>query len=266
MFYSMNLSEAYLKDHQLRKDAKKRYIDTKKNIDKIKKLALKKIKYPEYKEAYDYVDSLFPQVKVKNIAIYKVAFRDLAKMGYGGAEGFYNTISKEIVICGARPASKNINKRHSIQAKIEKDEVIVHELCHYCYHEDGRRSVSGELKEEFAYGWSAPYLKQKGYTNEQIVKYNYMPYLVGLSFDEARKNIMVKYGISNHEYQNHTKYQRKEFNKQYNGRIFDRAKEIAMERGLKLIELYVKKSEERDESFFNEEDNIEIDRFDILDL
>ena len=263
MFKATNLSESYLKNHKLRKDAKDQYESTQKNMEKIKDIALKVISYPEYKEAFDYVDNLFPRVKVKNISIYKVMAKDLAKMGYAGAEGFYDTISKAIVICGARKAVSNVNKRFRIVAKIEKDEVIVHELCHYCYYFEGKRSVSSEMREEFAYGWSVGYLRQKGYTDEQIVKYNFLPYLVGLSYDEATKNIMAKNGVSNYEYNNHSKYQRKEFERTYFGRIFDRSKEIATERGMKLIDLYSKKLVEGTGLIDEEED---IDRFDILDL
>lgn len=263
MFHSMNLSEAYLKDHKLRKDAKDQYEVTQKNVTKIKDIYLSKVEYPKYQEAFDYIDDLFPRVKVKNIAIYKVAARDLAKMGYGGCEGFYDTISKIIVICGARPKTQNVDRRYRVEAKIEKDEVIVHELCHYSYYAEGKRSVSTELREEFAYGWSVGYLRQKGYTDEQIVKYNFLPYLLGLSFDEATKNIMVQEGVSSYDYNKHSKYQRKEFNRSYFGKIFRRAKEIATDRGLKLIDLYSKKIEVGTGLIDEEED---IDRFDILDL
>ena len=142
MFNSINLSEVYLKDYQFRKNAKEQYELTQKNITKIKRIALKLIKYPEYHEAFDYIDNLFPRVKVKNISIYKVSARDLAKMGYGGAEGFYDTISKIIVICGSRKLVTNIDKKYRIVAKIERDEVIVHELCHFCYYDEeiGRAS------------------------------------------------------------------------------------------------------------------------------
>lgn len=259
----MNLSEAYLKDHKLRKDAKDQYELTNKNVTKIKDVALKIIEYPEYSEAFEYVDNLFPKVKVKNISIYKVSAKDLAKMGYGGAEGFYDTISKIIVVCGARPPSRIIDRRYHIQAKIERDEVIVHELCHYCYYAEGKRSVSTELREEFAYGWSVGYLRQKGYTDEQIVKYNFLPYLVGISYSAATKNIMVQNGVSVYEYNNHSRYQRKEFNSRFFGKIFRRSQEIAMERGLKIINLYSKKIEEGT-GLIDEEEGF--DRFDILDL
>jgi hypothetical protein len=263
MFKSICLSEAYLKDHRLRKDAQKQYELTQKNIHKIKQIALKMISYPEYQLAYDYVDNLFPRVKVKEISIYKVAAKDLAKMGYSGAEGFYDPVSKIIVACGARKLSQPVNKKYYITAKIERDEVIVHELCHYCYVFEGKRSLSSEIREEFAYGWSVGYLRQKGYSDEQIVRYNFLPYLVGLSYDEAIKNILVRNNISTYAYNNHSRYQRKEFERTYFGRIFDRAKEIAMERGLKLIDIYSKKIEEGT-GLIDEE--VDCDRFDILDL
>ena len=36
MFHSMNLSEAYLRDHKLRKEAKDQYELTQKNVEKIR--------------------------------------------------------------------------------------------------------------------------------------------------------------------------------------------------------------------------------------
>jgi hypothetical protein len=252
-----------LKDKSFREESKKQYTLTQKNIRKIKDIAIKKIEYPDFKEAFEYVDNLFPRVKVKEVPIYKVMARDLSKMGYGGAEGFYDSVSKIVVVCGARKKTGPIDKRYNITAKIERDEVIVHELCHYCYVFEGMRSMSSEMREEFAYGWSVGYLRQKGYTDEQIVNYNFLPYLVGLSYDEARKNILVRNGISTYEYNNQSKYQRREFQRTYSKKIFDRSKEIAMARGLKLINLYSKKIEEGT-GLIDEE--VDIDRFDILDL
>lgn len=263
MFKSINLSEAYLKDHKLRQDAKDQYQMTQKNVEKIKRIYLSKIIYPHHQEAFQYVDKLFPKVRVKEVSLYKVASRDLIRMGYGGVEGFYDPVSKIVVISGARKSTQNVDKRYHIEAKITKDEVIVHELCHYCYYAEGKRSISSELREEFAYGWSIGYLRQKEYTDEQIVKYNFLPYLMGLSFEQATKYIMAKNGISTYQYNNHSKYQRKEFNKRFFGKIFRKAKEIAMERGHKLIDIYSRKIKEGTGLIDEEED---VNRFDLLDL
>ncbi len=263
MFRSINLSEDYLNNYKMRQEAQQQYQLTCKNMEKIKKIALKIIKYPEYKEAFDYVDKLFPRVEVKDVSIYKVAARDLEKMGYGGAEGFYDRISKIVVVCGVRPRSFSTDRRFNITAKIERDEVIVHELCHYCYTFEGQRSISREITEEFAYGWSTGYLKQKGYTDEQIVKNNFLPYLVGIYRDEAIQNVMARNGISNYEYSTYSRFKKKEFSRKYRRKVFDRAKEIAMERGLKLVDTYNRKMEEGTGMIDEDED---IDRFDILDL
>ncbi len=263
MFKSIYLSEEYLHDHKLRAEAKRVYELTAKNVERIKDIALRVIKYPDFREAFEYVDGLFPRVNVKEIPIYKVAAKDLMRMGYGHAEGFYDSISKIIVVCGVRPSHRPVNRRFHIQAKIETDDVIVHELCHYCYYFEGRRSISSEMREEFAYGWSVGYLRQKGLTDEEIVKHNFLPYMIGLSYEEARKNVMVKNGVSTYEYNNHTKFQRKEFRRTFAGKMFDRAKEIGMERGLCLVECYSKKLQEGT-GLIDEQDDT--DRFDILDL
>jgi len=74
---------------------------------------------------------------------------------------------------------------------------------------------------------------------------------------------MVQEGVSSYQYNNHTKYQRKEFNRSYFGKIFKKAKEIATDRGHKLIGIYSKQIEVGTGLTDEEED---IDRFDILDL
>ena len=264
MFRSTSISQSYLHDHNLRESSKKQLESHNKNIAKIKKIALKEIEYPEFKEAYDYVDDLFPRVKVKEIKIYKVAAAALAKMGFGGAEGFYDTVSKIVVVCGARRTKTPIDKSCYICAKIERDEVIVHELCHYCYGFEGQRSMSSEIREEFAYGWSMPYLRQKGYTDEEIIKYNFLPHLVEISKEEAMRNILAQNDISIREYNAHSTFKRKEFHRKYGKKVFTRAKELAMERGYKLISLYDSKMKEGT-GFINEEDD-EVSRFDFLDL
>ncbi|KKN39558.1 hypothetical protein LCGC14_0742060, partial [marine sediment metagenome] len=53
-----NISESFLYNHGLRKKHAEQYQLTQKNIEKIKRIAFKKILYPEYKEAYDYIRNL----------------------------------------------------------------------------------------------------------------------------------------------------------------------------------------------------------------
>jgi hypothetical protein len=264
MYRNTSITQAYLYNRQFREKSQKQFKQHVNNIEKIRKVALKEIHYPEFKEAYDYVDNLFPNVGVKDISIFKVEAKRLAKMGYGGAEGFYDSISKIVVICGARKEQIPYDKRFYVSAKIQKDEVIVHELCHYCYFFEGHRSVSTEIKEEFAYGWSMGYLRQKGYTDEQIIKKNFYPFLINVSQEEALVNILAQKGISHREYESHSRFQRKEFNRRFSGKIFLRAKEIALDRGYQLIEMYNRKMEQGTGCLDEEQESM--DRFDLLDL
>jgi len=263
MITAINLSEIYLYNHELRKDHAKQYELTQKNIEKIRKIAIKQIQYPEFKEAYEYVDNLFPSVHVKNVIIHKVASKDLVKMGYNGVDGFYDPVTKIVVLSGARRSSNLIDRRYHIEAKISRDEVIVHELCHYCYVFEGHRSVSSEIKEEFAYGWSIEYLRQNGHSDEYIIKYNFLPYLMGLCYKDATKKVLVKNDISFTQYNSFSRFKRKEFNRSYGKKIFLVAKEMGIERGRKLLKLYSKKAKEEIGYVEIEGEN---DRFSILDL
>ena len=201
---------------------------------------------------------------MREVAIYKVAAADMERMGYGGVEGFYDRISKIIVLCGVRPERTHyVDREYRAEAKVTPDEVIVHELLHYAYIAEGMWSTSRDMNEEFAYGWSVGYLRKKGYTDKYIVEFNFLPYLIGVCYEEATKNILVWNSISEREFNDHTNLQRREFNQIYGKKIFLRAKELAMERGLRLVKLYSKKIE--DEGGHREIDE-EMDRFSILDL
>ena len=52
--------DVYLHDNEVRKQQAESYQLTQKNIKRIKDIALKVVRYPEFKEAYEYVDS-FPR-------------------------------------------------------------------------------------------------------------------------------------------------------------------------------------------------------------
>ena len=89
--------------------------------------------------------------------------------GFGGAGGFYSKTYKVIIISGKqKQRKKTYADRYSVSAKLEIDEVIVHELLHYCYFEEGKSNKSVGLNEEFAYGWSIGYLRKKGYTDDEL--------------------------------------------------------------------------------------------------
>lgn len=263
MFQSINLSESYLYNHDLREQARKNRESLAKNIEKIKAIALKQIEYPQFKESYDYVDALFPNSKVTDVIIYKVGSRDFERIGFGNAGGIHDRVSKTIALCTGKQRNITFNRDLCVVAKVEMDEIIVHELCHYCYEVEGYSSLSRELREEFAYGWSIGYLRQKGYTDEEIVTFNFLPYLVDISLKEANRNIRARNGISDYEYNRYPRYKFKEFVKLYEKKIIKRAKEIAMEKGLRLVNLYSKKLKEEVEEYEEYED---ANRFDILDL
>ena len=264
MLTNINISETYLYNHELRKRHAEQYAFTQNNIEKIRKIALKKIEYPEFKEAFEYVDSLFPCSRAKEVVIHKVAAKDLAKMGLSGVEGFYDPVTKIVVISGSHKSEYRGDKSYRVEAKVDRDEVIVHELCHYCYVDMGYRSVSSEMREEFAYGYSVGYLRQKGHSDDYIIKYNFLPYLMNICNQQATTKILAQNGITPAQWNSFGSYKKKEYNRRYSRKVFMLSKEMAMERGRDLIALY---SNKIDEGGYEEiEDNNEYGRYGILDL
>jgi hypothetical protein len=225
------------------------------------------IRYPTHKEAFDYVDNLFPGSEVKDVVIYRVSPRYLERLGYGGAGGFYCRYSKIIVIASYSPKAKRryIQSRYdfSIRGEMTKDEVIAHELCHYCFVEEGGFSNSKEINEEFAYGWSIGYLRSRGRTDDFIITKNFFPFLVEIMSPKAMKYVLNLGGITQEQYNKYSDFNKREFGKKYGIKWHEKRKELAYQRGLKIIELYDKKALEGTHCT---KKVIKTDRFDLMDL
>jgi hypothetical protein len=256
--------DTYIRSHQQKEQHAKQFALTQKSIEKIKKISTKKIIYPEFEEAYEYVDDLFPDANVKDVIIHKVMAKDLQRMGFDGVEGFYDPVSKIVVVSGFHKSSHYGDARYKIEAKVEKDEVIVHELCHYSYVSMGFRSISSEMREEFAYGWSIGYLRKKGHDDEFIIKYNFLPYLYGVCNEKATIKILAQNGITISKYNSLSSYKRKECNKMYRRKIFLLTKELATERGQQIIDLYSDKLKEG--GYVKSENKNKYGRYGMLDL
>lgn len=224
------------------------------------------IKYPEYREAFDFVDNLFPGSGVKDVTMYKVGPTLLARLGYGGAGGFYDRQTKVIIIASYQPKQRfNYPSRYNfnIKANITKDEVIAHELIHYCFVEEGGTSPSREMWEEFAYGWSLEYLRSKGHSDDFIIKYNFFPFLVDIMSNKALTWILGCNDITSKEYNAYSKFKQREFFKKYGLKWHKRRKEMAYKRGEEIIELYTRKAEEGTGCT---KEITETSRFDLIDI
>jgi len=152
-----------------------------KRFDKIKSTeGTEMVQYPQYRNAFDYVDSFFPQAEIKNVIVYFCPKKTLADVGYKNSGGVYCTYSRVIVV-----ANDLIEKCdgiwNSVRARTTPDETLVHELLHYA--SDSRikgRKVSSIYEEEFSYGYSIPYFIQKGWTEETIIDNYFLPHLINL--------------------------------------------------------------------------------------
>ena len=124
--------------------------------------------------------------------------------------------------------------------------MIAHELCHYAFVEDGRNYAAKrkELWEEFAYGWTLGYLRNKGYSDEDIIKNNYLPFLVEIMSEKTFSQILAQNDITRKQYNAYSKYKKEKFWRKYSLKYHERRKELAFERGWEIVNLYDKKMKE----------------------
>lgn len=135
------------------------------------------IAYPEYKEAFDYVDKLYPQAGVKQATVLYTSKAVLNEVGYRGVGGFYDIQSRIIVISNYVSPSNFFDD--GIKSEFTIDEVLCHELIHYAANFN-RPSSSRCVEEEIAYGKTVNYLRSRGRTDDFIIRKNMMPYLVSI--------------------------------------------------------------------------------------
>lgn len=234
------------------------------HLEKIKKHKLTLIiKYPEYREAYDYVDKLFPEANVKKIEIYKCDSKFIATLGYKGIGGFFNRIFQVVVIPDNPPKNTGKTIWDTIKAKITYDEVMVHELLHYVSSVQKKGVCSLEIEEEFAYGNSIGYLSGRGYSDKEIIEHNFMPYLIGVvDTVKITKKVLVAHDYDIAAFMKYSVQRQKTIIKKYEKDIFEMAKKIAFEKGMEIIDIYTKTSKRTDKVDVDDGSN----KFNMMDL
>lgn len=143
----------------------------------------KQVKYEDFSSAYDYVDSLFPEAKVKEATVYMCSRKFLDKIGYKGIGGFYSRIEKIVVIPDSMPSLNDsgtfsyTNRWKAIVANITQEEILVHELLHYVSGKICDTEKKMQMEEEFAYGNMVDFCRMRGRTDENIITEIFLPYL-----------------------------------------------------------------------------------------
>jgi len=215
---------------------------SKEHITKIKAHdKTKEIHYADSKAAYDYVDSLFPQANVKDVIVYRASRKFLDRLGYKGIGGFFNILEKVVVIPDEMDFKTSWKETiwSSIKAKLTQDEVIAHELLHYVSDAMEKRTNSTYVEEEFAYGNSYGYLKSKGYTDEYIIEFNFLPYLIrAIDSHEIRDKVLSENGYDVEDFKSSSQETQKKIMKKVEKDLFKMAKEKAMEMGREIISIY----------------------------
>lgn len=161
----------------------------KESINKIKEhKSTKKITYKDFPEAFDYINNRFAytNINVKEAEVYVAKRSYLNKIGYKGIGGFYSRLEKIIVIPDSMPETVSIvnadgkDRWKSIRANLSPEEILVHELCHYVSGKTCSTDRSMQIEEEFAYGNMVDFCRNRGRSDEDIIRSIFMPYLVSV--------------------------------------------------------------------------------------
>ena len=198
-----------------------------------------KITYEDCPEAFDYVAHIFPDIGVETIDVRQATPLLLKKVGYDGIGGFFERITKTVIVAAYQLVSNKSNK-YSIKAKLKRDEVIVHELLHYCHNEIGS-SPSVNLKEEFAYGWSVGYLREKGYTDAEIIEFNYLPYLYNVCYKDGFQNVIRDSTLTMDKLRKASPALKNRLLSPLKNKIHKEVIRLATEKGKEIIRIYSEK-------------------------
>lgn len=183
----------------LRNNIREKILLSKEKLDNIiKNQNTTRLYYEEIKEPFDYVDNLYIDSDVKNAVVYKTTQSILEENGYFGIGGFYNIYCKTIIISD-NIHSDDFSNLFNIDSKYTIDEILCHELIHYASNMTCS-SINKNVEERIAYGLSVPYLRKKGRTDDFIIRYNMMPYLVSV----LNKDDIIKEYLNKNKYNKNT--------------------------------------------------------------
>jgi len=199
-----------------------------------------------YKKAYDYVDDLFPEAEVKNVIIYRAKKSCLDRLGLKKIGGCYDRISKIVVISKELEFSSDIKDEtwSTVVAKVTSDEVVVHELLHYVSMYNNGGGGGMQMEEEFAYGNSLEYLRSKGYSDDEIIVNNYLPYFLTAAYSKKIvRKILVENDYVIEDVMIKTEQAQKKIFKKLDKNIFKETKKAAIKNARELIRIYSKKED-----------------------
>lgn len=169
----------YIRDNQrFRLAQSKAIMATSETIKKIKKYdRTKRIRYPEYKEAFDYVHNLYPNVNVRQAYVYHTTKPFLEDIGMYNIGGFYSPYDKVVVI--TNQLDEDVFDEFAINTQFDLDEVLCHELIHFASNAK-LPCLDRVVEEEIAYTKSIGYLRNKGRSDDFIVEKNFLPFLMSI--------------------------------------------------------------------------------------
>ena len=146
-----------------------------------------------YRTAWNFVKNRYPDADLSGINVYCL---DVDKMNtidiFRGCGGCYIPALQSIVIkVGKDTTTSNQSPLYAALAKYNasatEDDILVHELFHAVSHalNRGTRKFS-HLEEEFVYKSTIEWLESIGYTKEEIIEKNFLPFVLQ---DVLRNNL-----------------------------------------------------------------------------
>lgn len=134
----------------------------------------------ENKKVYNYITGLFPNVTFDGLKVYEVSRKQLRGLG---ALGVY-IHGQKVILYTRTSSSSDLNLSHKKykRFRVSSDEVLVHELLHYCDHyffPEAFDANNNYNDEEFAMGYSLGFFRQQqpGISDEDIVIKKYYAFL-----------------------------------------------------------------------------------------
>lgn len=172
----MGLWDEYFEDLDRNRNATKKSFQV--SLQRLEQLrnhkSTRRVLYPEMKDAFDYVHSVYPFANIKQAMVYHVSQSMLNEVGYRGIGGFYDINSRVVCITDWTPKFSEIE---GVYTEFTTDEVLCHELIHYGANFNNASSTRA-VEEEIAYGKTIKYLRMRGRSDDFIIKHNMMPYLL----------------------------------------------------------------------------------------
>lgn len=159
----------------------------------------------DFIEGYKYATSFYPDCDLSDVRAFLVSSKFMKRLAkatdnnmFAACGGVYLSAIKYILVkeageCKNETKDKVSSLLDEYSIKVDPQDAFVHELFHAISHASGRGTRKFmHLEEEFVYTHTIDWLRKRGFSDDDIVNHNFLPFAINDVLAKEKKEILLE--------------------------------------------------------------------------